>query len=164
MVSGVSEGTSTGNSVLYFNVPDIQGAYEALRLRGVEFIHEPHIIHSTADYELWMAFFDDTQGNTMAIMDERVRASSGVQYTEGELVAVMYRGDVAVLVSAAVVRGGHAVVTRVGVTDDEHGRFSSRGASANYVLVPGARFLTNTADNGIAVLRLAGPTAFPAQL
>ena len=34
MVSGVSEGTSTGNSVLYFNVPDIQGAYEALRLRG----------------------------------------------------------------------------------------------------------------------------------
>ena len=52
MVSGVSEGTSTGNSVLYFNVPDIQGAYETLRLRGVEFTHEPHIIHSTADYEL----------------------------------------------------------------------------------------------------------------
>ena len=101
----------------------------------------------------------------VALMDERVQASSGSQYTEGEIVAVMYRGDVAVLVSDAVVRGGHAVVTRAsGLTDDEHGRFSSRGASANHVLIPGARFLTTTADNGIAVLRLAGPTAFAAQL
>ena len=65
------EEAPTGNSVLYFNVADIQEGYEALRARGVEFTHEPHVIHSTNDYELWMAFFKDSEGNTMAIMDER---------------------------------------------------------------------------------------------
>lgn len=71
MVSAVPEDASTGNSVLYFNVPDIQEGYEALKSRGIEFTHEPHVIHSTDDYELWMAFFDDADGNTMAIMDEK---------------------------------------------------------------------------------------------
>ena len=71
MVSAVPEETTTGNSVLYFNVPDIQQDYEGLKSKGVEFIDEPHVIHSTDDYELWMAFFKDPEGNTMAIMDER---------------------------------------------------------------------------------------------
>ena len=71
MVTGVSEGERTGNSVLYFTVPDIDNGHETLKARGVEFTREPHVIHSTSDYELWMAFFKDPEGNTMAIMDER---------------------------------------------------------------------------------------------
>lgn len=71
MVSAVPGEGSSGNSVIYFKVPDIQVAYQTLKERGVEFNREPHVIHSTDEYELWMAFFEDSDGNTMAITDER---------------------------------------------------------------------------------------------
>lgn len=71
MLSAVPGESSTGNSVIYFNVPDIEIGFESLKARGVEFIREPHVIHSTDNYELWMAFFEDSDGNTMAIADER---------------------------------------------------------------------------------------------
>lgn len=71
MLSSVPGESSTGNSVIYFDVPDIQVGYKTLKGRGVEFIREPHVIHSTDNYELWMAFFKDSDGNTMAIADER---------------------------------------------------------------------------------------------
>jgi len=53
--------------VLYFNGPDIHAGYETLKSRGVEF---------TGDYELWLAFFRDSDGNMMAIMDERGELST----------------------------------------------------------------------------------------
>ena len=71
MLSAIPGEASPGNSVIYFNVPDIQVGYETLKERGVEFSNEPHVIHSTDNYELWMAFFKDPDGNTMAIADER---------------------------------------------------------------------------------------------
>ena len=52
-------------------VDDIQVAYEQLDAAGVEFNREPHIIHSSDKYELWMAFFKDPDENQLAIMDER---------------------------------------------------------------------------------------------
>ena len=73
MVSAVSERASSGNSVLYFQVPDIQRGHEELRSRGVVFSGEPHTVHSAGEYELKMAFFEDPEGNTMAIMEERGR-------------------------------------------------------------------------------------------
>ena len=45
-------------------------AYETLKARGVEFVHEPQIIHSTDTYELWMAFFRDLDENLLAVMAE----------------------------------------------------------------------------------------------
>ena len=71
MVSAIPGETSTGNSVIYFNVADAQVGYKTLRERGVDFTSEPHVIHSTDNYELWMAFFEDPDGNTMAIAAER---------------------------------------------------------------------------------------------
>ena len=71
MLSAVPGESLTGNSVIYFNVPDIQTSFKTLKARGVGFIREPHVIHSTDNYELWMAFFEDSEGNTMAIADER---------------------------------------------------------------------------------------------
>ena len=62
--------------MLYFNGPDIQAGYETLKSRGVEFTGEPHVAHSTGDYELWIAFFRDSDGNMMAIMDERGELST----------------------------------------------------------------------------------------
>ena len=76
MLSAIPGEASTGNSVIYFNVPDIQVGYETLKERGVEFSSEPHVIHSTDNYELWMAFFKDPDGNTMAIADERGELSA----------------------------------------------------------------------------------------
>ena len=57
-------------SVLYFKVEDIQGAHALLSSRGVAFEAEPHLIANMGDHELWMAFFKDTEGNTLALMAE----------------------------------------------------------------------------------------------
>jgi catechol 2,3-dioxygenase-like lactoylglutathione lyase family enzyme len=55
------------SSVLYFQVDDIDTAYQALLARGVGFVDQPHLVHRAADYELWMSFFRDPDDNTMAI-------------------------------------------------------------------------------------------------
>ncbi len=56
-------------SVLYLRVPNIDAAYDELRQRGVAFKSAPHMIHRHADgMEEWMAFFDDLEGRTLAIM------------------------------------------------------------------------------------------------
>lgn len=59
-----------GNSVLYFRVPDIQQAYRALRDQGVRFHDAPHLIAKMDTYDLWMAFFYDSEDNMMAVMSE----------------------------------------------------------------------------------------------
>jgi methylmalonyl-CoA/ethylmalonyl-CoA epimerase len=57
-------------SVLYFKVSNIKAAYGDLKLRGVSFLGEPHLIARMPDHELWMAFFRDPDGNPLAIMSE----------------------------------------------------------------------------------------------
>ena len=58
-------------SVLYFKVADITAAHRELLDRGVNFLGDPHLIARMPDHELWMAFFNDTEGNTLALMDEK---------------------------------------------------------------------------------------------
>lgn len=58
------------SSILYFKVDDIQGTYQVFKDRGVEFRGEPHLIARMPDHELWMAFFRDSEGNTLALMSE----------------------------------------------------------------------------------------------
>ena len=58
------------SSILYFAVDDLQVAYRALAARGVRFTDEPHLIAEMPDHELWMAFFEDSEGNTLALMSE----------------------------------------------------------------------------------------------
>ncbi|HEY7270511.1 MAG TPA: VOC family protein, partial [Dehalococcoidia bacterium] len=56
-------------SVLYFQVPEIQAAYEELKARGVTFQGAPHMIFKHPDgTEEWMAFFPDPDGNLLGIM------------------------------------------------------------------------------------------------
>lgn len=57
-------------SILYFKVDHIQAAWSTLRDRGVDFRDEPHLIARMPDHELWMVFFRDTEGNTLALMSE----------------------------------------------------------------------------------------------
>jgi catechol 2,3-dioxygenase-like lactoylglutathione lyase family enzyme len=56
-------------SVLYFLVDDIQSAFDELKGRGVKFSGAPHRIFTdeTTGIEEWLAFFDDSEGNMLAI-------------------------------------------------------------------------------------------------
>ena len=60
-------------SVLYYKVADINASHAALKARGVEFIDEPHLIAKMPDHDLWMVFFRDSEGNTLAMMSEVAR-------------------------------------------------------------------------------------------
>ncbi|MGH2350872.1 MAG: VOC family protein [Chloroflexota bacterium] len=57
-------------SIIYYKVDDIQHAYATLGERGVQFRDQPHLIAKLPDHDLWMAFFHDTEGNTLALMSE----------------------------------------------------------------------------------------------
>lgn len=57
-------------SILYFTVDDIHAAQEDLSARGVKFSGAPHVIYTddATGVEEWMTFFDDGEGNTLALM------------------------------------------------------------------------------------------------
>jgi len=57
-------------SILYFAVDDIGAMHRTLSSRGVSFRTEPHRIATLADREVWLADFEDTEGNTLALMSE----------------------------------------------------------------------------------------------
>jgi methylmalonyl-CoA/ethylmalonyl-CoA epimerase len=61
------EGADQGASVVYFKVEDIHLAYQTLLGRGVAFVDSPHRIADMGSYELWMAFFRDSENNLLAI-------------------------------------------------------------------------------------------------
>jgi methylmalonyl-CoA/ethylmalonyl-CoA epimerase len=58
-------------SIVYYRVPDIEAAHLDLEGRGVGFLQGPHRIAELGDVEIWMAFFEDTEGNTLAITSEK---------------------------------------------------------------------------------------------
>jgi predicted enzyme related to lactoylglutathione lyase/DNA-binding CsgD family transcriptional regulator len=63
-------------SILYFRVDDIHAAQEALAARGAHFTGAPHVIHTEdSGAEVWMTFFEDGEGNTLALM-ARVEAGA----------------------------------------------------------------------------------------
>jgi methylmalonyl-CoA/ethylmalonyl-CoA epimerase len=60
-------------SVLYYRVDDLNSAYQNLKQWGVKLVDEPHLIAKMSDHDLWMTFFEDSEGNMSALMSE-VRA------------------------------------------------------------------------------------------
>ncbi len=75
LMLGLPEGPEFDHpsSVIYFKVDDIRSAHATLTERQVAFVDQPHLVAKLPDHELWMAFFRDTEGNTLALMSE-VRA------------------------------------------------------------------------------------------
>jgi catechol 2,3-dioxygenase-like lactoylglutathione lyase family enzyme len=57
-------------SVIYFKVADIHQAFQTLVGRGVVFEDRPHLIAKMGSYDLWMAFFRDSEHNLLAISGE----------------------------------------------------------------------------------------------
>jgi methylmalonyl-CoA/ethylmalonyl-CoA epimerase len=74
---GAAEGLDRpSHPVIYYRVDDIAGTCDELERRGVAFDGPAHPVHRTETMELWLAFFDDPEGNKVALMEERAVASS----------------------------------------------------------------------------------------
>ena len=65
-------------SILYFLVDDIHAAQEQLAAAGVHFTGAPHVIYTddATGTEEWMTFFEDGEGNTLALMSRVSPANS----------------------------------------------------------------------------------------
>ncbi len=57
-------------SIVHYRVNAIQAAAAALVERGVTFDQQPARVHADAHRELWLAFFRDSEENTLALMSE----------------------------------------------------------------------------------------------
>jgi len=60
----------TPQGCIYFRCADIALAVAELGGRGLAFTSKPHLIARMDDHDLWMAFFTDPDGHTLALMQE----------------------------------------------------------------------------------------------
>lgn len=58
------------NPVIYYKVPSISDTCKSLLKRAVQLQSEPHIVHSTDTFDLWLADFRDPEGNVLVLMSE----------------------------------------------------------------------------------------------
>ena len=61
---------ATDASPLYFSCADTALGIRELQARGVTFTSKPHLIAPIDDHDLWMAFFEDPDGHTLALIQE----------------------------------------------------------------------------------------------
>ena len=68
-------GEAKGNSILYLWTDDIEARVAELKSKGVRFVHPPGPVHKDEDGTFgpageteWMAFFEDPDGNTVALV------------------------------------------------------------------------------------------------
>jgi methylmalonyl-CoA/ethylmalonyl-CoA epimerase len=59
------------SSILYFKVADIEAAHRDLSARGVKFRAAPRFVAPLGERELWLSFFEDSEGNVLALSAER---------------------------------------------------------------------------------------------
>jgi methylmalonyl-CoA/ethylmalonyl-CoA epimerase len=76
MLAPVGNGFEPPGSVLYFACDDIQLKHRELAARGVRFKQGPHMIAKLPDREVWLAEFEDGEGNSLALMSEPRLASA----------------------------------------------------------------------------------------
>ena len=57
-------------TVLYYQVERIHDVFDTLKKRDVEVIGDPHLVARMADFDLWMAFLRDPDGNLFGLMEE----------------------------------------------------------------------------------------------
>lgn len=69
------EFTPGSSTVLYLRVADIVATFQAMRGRGIAFVDEPHLVARMSDHDLWMCFFKDPDGHTLALMCERPKGT-----------------------------------------------------------------------------------------
>ena len=45
-------------------------AFGRIEAQGAKIVNAPHLIAKMPDHELWMGFFEDSEGNTLSLMAE----------------------------------------------------------------------------------------------
>ncbi len=65
-------------TIVYFRVAEIEAICAALKVHGVEFVQDAHLVAKMPEYDLWMAFLKDPSGNTLGLMSEVARIASAV--------------------------------------------------------------------------------------
>ena len=86
----------------------------------------------------------------VSIRDITRGPDEGDEYDAGASVAALTEGDIIIKVDGAV-NMGDAVTANTGT-----GRLGSKDPAAAQITIPGAVWMTNAADNGLARLRLTG--------
>lgn len=68
-------------SILYFLCDDISRTHQDLAAAGVNFTGAPHLIYTdeATGSEEWMAFFEDGEGNTLALMSRALPREADAQ-------------------------------------------------------------------------------------
>jgi predicted enzyme related to lactoylglutathione lyase len=57
-------------SIIYYRVADIEAAAKQIAAKGASFLAPPHMVAKLPDHDLWIAFLNDSEGNTLALMSE----------------------------------------------------------------------------------------------
>ena len=79
------------NSVLYFQVADVDEAHEsALKLGAIDG-GAPHLIAKMSDHELWMGFLKDPDDHLVGLMEERRPGNRQIEHGQEN------RGDISLL-------------------------------------------------------------------
>ena len=58
-------------SIVYYKVADLAATHAAMAAKGAAFEQAPHLVATMPDHELWMAFLRDSEGNLLALMEEK---------------------------------------------------------------------------------------------
>ena len=59
------------SSILYYFVENIEGVQSELESKGVHFTNAAHLVAKMPDHELWLSEFSDSEGNALALMEEK---------------------------------------------------------------------------------------------
>ena len=59
-----------GVATLYFRVDDVTATLQLLESRGATVRERPEIVHRDPEYDLWLAFVSDPDGNNIGLMRE----------------------------------------------------------------------------------------------
>lgn len=64
-------GAVGANSILYFNVTDIETAYKGFVEQGAKAEREPQLAANMQDHDLWTGFLRDPDNNLVGLMEEK---------------------------------------------------------------------------------------------
>jgi predicted enzyme related to lactoylglutathione lyase len=64
-------GAVGANSILYFQVTDIEATYDAIIARGSASERRPQLAAKMPDHDLWIGFLRDPDGNLIGLMEEK---------------------------------------------------------------------------------------------
>jgi len=65
-----------GAATIYFRVDDVSGTLERLEKKGAKVRERPEIVFGTDDYDLWLAFVQDPDGNNIGLMREAPKGTN----------------------------------------------------------------------------------------